>query len=117
MRAKKKYRQYKSSWKGQKYPSELRVMHLAYRGNQYRLKDGILQVNVDKLIGKPKYVKGMINLNLDKVHDLDLFTDKDAVAHICGYISSTQFNLKKGLKLFGEPDTKAVDASNMIKNC
>ena len=68
-------------------------------------------------MGKPKYDQGVINLNFDEAHEPEPFTDNVVAAHICGYIFFTQFNLKKGLKLFGEPDTKAVDASNMIKNC
>ena len=75
------------------------MVHLAYRENQYRLIDDSLQVNVDKLVGKPKYAQGMINLNINEAHKPEPFNDDDIVAHICGYI--IQFNLKKGLELFG----------------
>ena len=64
---------------------EMGVTNLCYRGNRYKLKDGIVSLNIDShLEHHPEMDQGKIN------------------EHILGVIMIHQYNLKKGLELFGD---------------
>ena len=80
---------YIPSTKGKKY--ELGVLNLCYRGNWYKLKDGVLSVNVDSLVSESEAASY-------KARACDEF---DTNVEVLGIIMIHQYNLKKGLELFG----------------
>ena len=58
---------------------------MCYRGNRYKLKDSIVSLNIDSHVEHcPEMDKGEVN------------------EHILGVILIHQYNLKKGLELFGD---------------
>jgi len=81
------------------------VVHLSYRGNRYKLKEGVIHFNIGD---RPTSVKGMVNLNLEQAPALSQMTDDDITEHVIGLLLLNQHNLKKDLKLFGLPGEKAV---------
>jgi len=83
---------------GKAYPQDLGVVHLSYRGNRYKLKEGVIYFNIGD---RPASVKGVVNLNLEQDPAPSEMTDDDIAEHVIGLVLLNQHNLKKGLKLFG----------------
>ena len=90
MRIRKKTENYVPSMQGKKY--ELGVLNLCYRGNRYKLKDGVVSFNVDS------HVSG------DEATSYEAVTrgEFDTTVEVLGVIMVNQFNLKRGLELFGD---------------
>ena len=119
------------SMKGKKYATgakynqlsvnQLGAVHLAYRGQRYLLKDGIVNVNLAGMPGVPEdwepptqYVDGVINLNTIDTKFAPK-SDFDVDEHILGVIMAQQYSLRKGIELFGKrAEVAAVDELSQI---
>ena len=92
MRIRKQPVNYEPSMTGKKY--ELGVLNLCYRGNRYKLKNGILSYNVDSRVS-PAYAASyeFQARTMDQV---------DTNIEVLGVIMIHQYNLRKGLELSGD---------------
>ena len=88
LRTKRKPTSYEPSLKGQKYGDGF--VNLTYRGNKYKMRDGV------------------IHLNIEDVPPPVPMDDEELDNYIMGVILIHQYNLKKGIELFGD---KAEDQS------
>jgi len=89
----------------------LGALNLAYRGQRYCLKEGVISYNLGEkpgVDGAQQYTDGVLHLNMDDVDHDGPMTQGDIDEHIVGLIMSHQYSLKKGFELFGE---KAEDAT------
>ena len=77
---------------GKKY--ELGVLNLCYHGNRYKLKDGVLSFNLDSRVPPP--VAASFEFQARTMNEVD------TNIRILGVIMIHQYNLKKGLELFGD---------------
>jgi hypothetical protein len=78
--------------KGKSY--QLGVMNLCYRGNRYKLRDGVISVNVDS--------SGPYSRAERHEFQAQVFDEFDTNVEVLGLIMIHQYNLKKGLELFGD---------------
>jgi len=92
MRIRKQPANYKPSITGEKYV--LGVLNLCYRGNRYKLKDGVLSVNVDSRVSAASAAS--YEFQARTMEEVDTNTV------ILGVIMVHQYNLKKGLEVFGD---------------
>ena len=54
---------------------DLGVVHLSYRSNEHKLKDGVVQFNIQD---KPTSIKRVVHFNLDQAPSQDLCRMKDS---------------------------------------
>ena len=69
------------------------VLNLCYRGNRYKLKDGVISVNLDTRAPPEMASHEFQAVGMDEV---------DTNVKILGVIMIHQYNLRKGLELFGD---------------
>ena len=91
---------------GQTYPDQQGVNNLCYRGNQYTLDEVVPS-------GPMSYKVGVVNLNMDtqvqlETPDEDWQDDDSLTEHLLDVILTQQYNLKKGLELFGDRAEEAT---------
>ena len=131
MRSRKATTSFIPSMKGKKYATgakynqlsvnQLGAVHLAYRGQRYLLKDGVVNVNLAGMPGVPEdwepptqYADGVINLNTIDAKFAPK-SDFDVDEHILGVIMAQQYSLRKGIELFGKrAEVAAVDELSQI---
>ena len=100
MRTRKKPILYESVMTGKSYRTQQGINHLCYRGNRYTLSEVVPS-------GTMTYKMGVINLNMDTQVQIQtpaegLEDDDSLTEHLLGMILVQQYNLKKGLELFGD---------------
>ena len=67
-------------------------MNLCFRGTRYKLKDGVISVNVGPVVPQTPTPSRAASV----------FDEFDTNVEVLGLIMIHQYNLKKGLKLFGD---------------
>ena len=83
------------------------VLNLCYRGNKYKLKDGVISINLDS------HVSPSVAASYEfQARTMD---EADTNVEILGVIMIQQYNLRKGLELFGDKaETAAVKELSQI---
>ena len=99
MRIQKQPKNYEPSMvAGKKY--ELGVLNLCYRDNKYKLKDGIISVNLNYCLSSSAAASYEFQARTQD--------EVDNNTEILRVIMVHQYNLKKGLELFGDKDETAT---------
>ena len=100
MRTRKKPILYEPVMTGNTYRTQQGINNLCYRGNRYTVSEVMSS-------GTVPYKMGVINLNIDtqvqvQAPDEGWKDDDSLTEHLMGVILVQQYNLKKGLELFGD---------------
>ena len=82
------------------------VLNLCYRGNRYKLKDGILSFNVDSSV--PKASAASYEFQARTMDEVDTNIE------VLGVIMIQQYNLRKGL-VWSSSGTR--QSSRQLRNC
>ena len=103
MRIRKRPESYEPSMTGKSYQTG--IINLCYRGARYSLSD------ITPGEGEIPYNMGILNMNCEppvKEASRDWMNDSDLEEQMMGVILVQQFNLKKGIELFGDQVKEAT---------